>query len=42
MCDISVVVVAISMINASCGTGPYLPSWAFVSKLSLCGETLVF
>jgi hypothetical protein len=42
MCEISAVVSVISMINATCGTGPYLTSWAFVSKLSLGGETLVF
>jgi hypothetical protein len=42
MCDISAVVGMIAMMNTTCGTGPYLPSWAFVSKLSLCGETLVF
>jgi hypothetical protein len=42
MCDISAVVSVMSMINVTGGTGPYLPSWAFVSKLSLCGETLVF
>jgi hypothetical protein len=33
MCDISEVVGVISMVNATCGTGPYLPSGAFVSKL---------
>jgi hypothetical protein len=26
MCEISAVVGVISMINATCGTGPYLPS----------------
>ena len=45
MCDISAVVGVISMINATCGTGPYLPSWAFVSNSSFNGvpvaQTLV-
>ena len=42
MCDISADVRVISMMNATCGTGPYLSSSAFVSKLSLCEETVVF
>jgi hypothetical protein len=39
MYDISVVVGVISMIDATCEIEPYLSSWTFVSKLSLCGET---
>jgi hypothetical protein len=35
MCDISAVVGVMSMINVTCGTEPYLPSWAFVSKYVL-------
>jgi len=46
MCDISAVVGVISMMNTICGTGPYLPTWAFVSKLSFCevpvADTVVF
>jgi len=46
MRDISAVVGVISMMNVTCGTGPYLSSCAFVSKLSFCGvpvaETVVF
>ena len=45
MCDISPVVGISSMMNATCGTGPYLPSWAFVSNSSFNGapvaQTLV-
>jgi hypothetical protein len=46
MCDILAVAGAISMMNVTCGTGPYFPFWACVSQLSFCGvpvvETLVF
>jgi len=44
--DIWLVVGVISMMNATCGTGPYLPSWTFVSISSFNGvpvaQTLVF
>ena len=46
MCDIWAVVGMNSMMNATCGTGPYLPSWTFVSNSSFNGvavaRTLVF
>jgi hypothetical protein len=45
MCDLSPVVGISSMVHATCGTGPYLPSWAFVSNSSFNGapvaQTLV-
>ena len=45
MCDIWPVVGVSSMMNATRGTGPYLPSWAFVSNSSFNGvpvaQTLV-
>ena len=45
MCDIWPVVGVSSIMNSNGGTGPYLPSWAFVSKSSFNGapvaQTLV-
>jgi hypothetical protein len=35
MCDISVAVGVISMINATCGTGPYLPSLQITTKYKI-------
>jgi hypothetical protein len=37
MSDIWPVVGVSSIMNATCGTGPYLPSWAFLSKSSCSG-----
>ena len=37
ICDIQPVVGVSSIMNATCGTGPYLPSWAFVSNSSFNG-----
>jgi hypothetical protein len=37
VCDIWPVVGVISMMNVTCGTGPYLPSWSLVSNLSFNG-----
>ena len=46
MCDIWPVVAVSSIINATRGTGPYLPSWDFVSNSSFNGvpvaQTFVF
>jgi len=46
MCDISAVVGVISMMNVTCGTWLYLPSWSFVSNVSFNGvpvaQMLVF
>jgi len=46
VCDIWLVVGVISMMNVTCGTGPYLPSWSFVSIPSFNGvhvtQTFVF
>ena len=39
MCDISPVVGR--LMNGTCGTGPYLPSWAFVSNSSFNGAPVV-
>ena len=45
MCDIWPVVGVSSMMNATCGTGPYISSWAFVSNSNFNGvpvaQTLV-
>jgi len=45
VCDIWPVFGVSSIMNSNCGTGPYLPSWAFVSKSSFNGvpvaQTLV-
>ena len=37
VCDIWTVVGGISMMNPTCGTGPYLPSWSFMSNFSFNG-----
>ena len=46
MCDIWPVVGVIKMMNTTCGTWPYLPSWTFVSNSSFngvsCAKTLIF
>ena len=46
ICDIWPVVGVINMMNATCGTGLYLPSWTFLSNSSFNGvpvaQTLVF
>ena len=41
MCDIWPVVAVSSIMNVICGTGPYLPSWDFVSNSSLLMWTIV-
>ena len=46
MCDISLVVGVINMMNTTCGTGLYWPSWAFCVQLqfycSSCCSNLSF
>ena len=41
MCDIWSVVGVSSIMNVTCGTGPYWPSWAFMSNASFIGVAIV-